>query len=223
MNITVADQLGEALVSVGAAKPLEASKPIEPVKPVNKGDTKNPDFQYLWDTCVIRPEYLATVKRVAAQIKANKSRYDGVSKITGVPSDVIAVIHHMECGGRFDRHLHCGDPLTARTVRVPKGRPVKGEPPFTWEESAIDALGYDGATRIKDWNIVATLTFLQKFNGTGYLNKGIYSPYLWSFSNHYTAGKFVRDGVYDASAVSKQCGAAVILKVLGYDEKKLVG
>jgi lysozyme family protein len=193
------------------------------VKADNHGNTKNPDFQYLWDTAVINPDKVKTVAAVCASINASQTRYEGVSKITGVPWQVIAVIHRMECSGRFDRHLHCGDPLTARTINVPKGRPVKGEPPFQWEESAIDALGYDGATGIKDWNIVATLAFLQKFNGTGYLNKGIYSPYLWSFSNHYTAGKFVKDGVYDASAVSQQCGAAVMLKVLGYEGKKLAG
>ena len=38
-----------------------------------------------------------------------------------------------------------------------------------------------------------------------------HTPYLWSFSNQYTSGKFVQDGVFDPNAISKQCGAAVIL------------
>ncbi len=46
----------------------------------------------------------------------------------------------------------------------------------------------------------------------GYRRKGIHSPYLWSFSNHYTKGKFTNDGVFDSNAVSKQCGAAVLLR-----------
>jgi lysozyme family protein len=41
----------------------------------------------------------------------------------------------------------------------------------------------------------------------------INTPYLWSFSNHYSKGKFVADNVWDGNAVSKQCGAAVMLKV----------
>jgi lysozyme family protein len=42
------------------------------------------------------------------------------------------------------------------------------------------------------------------------------TPYLWSFSSLYEKGKFVADGVFDPAAVSKQCGAAVMLKaVLG--------
>jgi len=42
----------------------------------------------------------------------------------------------------------------------------------------------------------------------------INTPYLWSFSNHYSKGKFVADNKWSWSAVSAQCGAAVMLKVL---------
>ena len=40
------------------------------------------------------------------------------------------------------------------------------------------------------------------------------SPYLWSFSNHYARGKYVADGHFSATAVSQQCGAALLLKRL---------
>jgi peptidoglycan hydrolase-like protein with peptidoglycan-binding domain len=40
------------------------------------------------------------------------------------------------------------------------------------------------------------------------------SPYLWSFSNHYTKGKYVGDGRWSETAVSQQCGAMVLLKRL---------
>jgi len=191
---------------------------------VISGDTRKPDFQKLWDTMVIKPEKMPEVQFMAAKIVKNKARYEAVSKVTGVPWIVIGCIHKQESNCDFGTHLHNGDPLTARTVQVPAGRPVNGKPPFTWEESAIDALGYDGATGIKDWSIVATLNFLHRYNGLGYLNKGIYSPYLWSYTNHYVSGKYVRDGVYDPKAVSGQCGVAPLLKVLGYGEKeKLVG
>ena len=48
----------------------------------------------------------------------------------------LGVIHAMESRFNFERHLHNGDPLSARTVRVPKGFPKAGNPPFTWEVSA---------------------------------------------------------------------------------------
>jgi lysozyme family protein len=53
---------------------------------------------------------------------------------------------------------------------------------------------------------------MEQFNGFGYRVKGINSPYLWSFSNHYSKGKFTRDGFFDPNAVSKQIGAAVLLR-----------
>ncbi len=46
----------------------------------------------------------------------------------------------------------------------------------------------------------------------GYRKKGIHTPYLWSYSNHYSKGKFTNDGVFDPDAISKQCGAAVLLR-----------
>jgi lysozyme family protein len=37
---------------------------------------------------------------------------------------------------------------------------------------------------------------------------------LWSFSNHYTKGKYVSDGKFDPEAVSQQVGSALVLKRL---------
>jgi hypothetical protein len=40
------------------------------------------------------------------------------------------------------------------------------------------------------------------------------SPYLWCFSNHYRTGKYIADGTWSDTAVSKQCGAAIVIKRL---------
>lgn len=188
-------------------------KDITPA-PVITGDTANPDFQTLWDTCAVRPERLGAVQYLVAMITKNKSRYTSISDATGVPWQVVSILHLMEASCNFNKHLHNGDPLTARTVQVPAGRPKTGNPPFTFEESAVDALNYDGATKIKDWSVVSTLKFIERYNGLGYRNKGIYSPYLWSFTNHYRSGKYVADGVWSKTAVSAQCGAAAVLKLI---------
>lgn len=213
--------LADVLIALGVAS-TEQPKPEQPKpkpEPVNSGDTKNPDFQFLWDTCKINADKQYSVDLICTKLKANKSRYETISKATGVPWDVVACIHKMESNCDFTTHLHNGDPLKARTVQVPAGRPKTGNPPFTFEESAIDALGYDGATGIKDWNIVATLKFLERYNGLGYRNKGIYSPYLWSYTNHYVKGKFTRDSYFDPEAVSQQVGCVPMLKMLGYCAK----
>ncbi|WP_158825819.1 hypothetical protein [Mucilaginibacter lacusdianchii] len=131
----------------------------------------------------------------------------------GIPWYFIACVHYLECSFSFKKHLHNGDPLTGYTVHVPAHRPKVGHaPPFTFEESAVDALKLMKYDQITNWSLPFILQKLEGYNGFGYNKKGVHTPYLWSFSNHYTKGKYVKDGVFDADAVSQQLGAAVILK-----------
>jgi len=174
-------------------------------------ETVKNDYNTLFDTLKIT-KFDQEINSYKARIEAGKSRYEIVSKATGIPWYVIGIIHALECSLSFKQHLHNGDPLTARTVQVPAGRPKVGNPPFDWEYSAIDALKYDGLDTWKDWSVEGTLYKFETFNGTGYRNKGINSPYLWSGSQHYTKGKYGSDGKYDPNLVSKQVGAAVLLK-----------
>jgi lysozyme family protein len=120
----------------------------------------------------------------------------------------------MEASFSFTGHLHNGDPLTAKTVQDPPGRPRQWNPPTDWLSSAIDALTGEGYANQGDWSLARSLFRFERYNGFGYHAKNIPSPYLWSFSNHYTKGKFVGDHRYDPEAVSKQCGAATMLRAL---------
>jgi lysozyme family protein len=172
------------------------------------------EYEDLFNTCVIKPARMAEVETTIGRLLAKRTVYQGVGGPLGIPWFIIAVIHNMEASLDFSSHLHNGDPLTARTVQVPAGRPKKGNPPFSWEESASDALTMRGLGSATDWSLAGTLYQMEGYNGWGYRLKHqhVKSPYLWSYSNHYTSGKFVKDGVWSDSAVSKQCGAAVILR-----------
>jgi lysozyme family protein len=173
------------------------------------------EYEDLFASCVISEAKRSAVVAVVTKIVTNRPRYEAVQTKTNVPWYIVAVIHSMEGSLNFKTHLHNGDPLTARTVHVPKGRP-KGTPPFKWEDSAVDALEFDNMTGVQKWTLATALFKLEGFNGFGYRTKHpeVLTPYLWSFSNHYQKGKFVADGKFDPAAVSKQCGAAVILKAL---------
>jgi hypothetical protein len=107
-------------------------------------------------------------------------------------------------------------------VHVPAGRPKDGNPPFTWEASASDALSMRGLNKVKDWSLAGILYQIEGYNGWGYrlYHPHVLSPYLWSFSNQYTSGKYVEDGRWSDTAVSKQCGAAVLLRRMA--EKNLI-
>lgn len=172
------------------------------------------EYQHLFDTCAIRQEKARPVETILSAIESNRNRYAAVGDPLGIPWYFVGVIHNMEASLNFKTHLHNGDPLTSRTTHVPAGRPLTGEPPFTWEESATDALKLQRLHGLDDWGLPATLFRLEKFNGMGYRirHPEVLTPYLWSFSNHYTRGKFVADGKFSATAASQQCGAAILLR-----------
>jgi len=174
--------------------------------------TLRQEYEDLFKTCLIRPERAAEVERTANQIASGKTRYETVSTQTGVPWHFIGIIHSLECSSSFKQHLHNGDPLTARTVHVPKDRPKSGQPPFQWEDSAVDSLTYEEFAGESDWSLATSLWRFEKYNGWGYRSKKINSGYLWSFSQHYTKGRYISDGVWSDTAVSNQCGAAVLLR-----------
>lgn len=181
---------------------------------VDLTDALKTDYQRLFDTCDLRPERMGEIEAILNRIQQGQARYQAVTAATSVPWHVIAVIHQMECGGRFDQHLHNGDPLTARTVHVPANRPATGNPPFTWEDSAADALKLRSMNRWTDWSLPGVLYELEGYNGFGYrlYHPKTLSPYLWAGSNHYVSGKYVQDGTWSPTAVSKQIGAAVLLR-----------
>jgi lysozyme family protein len=132
-----------------------------------------------------------------------------------MPWYLVGIIHGMEAGYKFHLHQHNGDPLTGRTVKVPKGRPPPpANPPFTWEQSARDALAFDGLAAETDFSIPHCLYYFEKFNGFGYRSRGVPTPYLWGFSTHYQTGKFIADHVFDPNVASDQVGAALLLKEL---------
>lgn len=174
------------------------------------------EYQTLWDTCEVDSSRQGIVEIMANSAFANRARYQAVASPLEIPWHFIAVVHSMESGQNFRKHLHNGDSLTARTVNVPSERPVVGDPPFTWEQSAADALVLKGLRSVSDWSRGAFLFQLERYNGFGYrlFHPETLSPYLWSFTNHYSSGKYVSDGKWDPSAISKQVGACAILKTL---------
>ena len=185
-------------------------------------DALRAKYEALFAGCTVRPERAAAVDGIIDTALANQARYAAVGTPMGIPWHFIAAIHNMESGQSFKGHLHNGDPLSARTVQVPAGRPKAGDPPFTWEQSAADALAMHGLGAATDWSVAGTLYQLEAYNGFGYrlYHPETKSPYLWSFSTVYTSGKYVADGTWSDTAKSGQCGAAVILRRMA--ERRLI-
>lgn len=167
-----------------------------------------------WAEATVPVHRQRSVDLVVDRILSNRQRYEAVDEKTGVPWYVIAGLHNMESSGSFQMHLHEGSSLKFRTRYVPKGRPITGNPPFTWEYSAIDALTFDKMGLVRWSELDATLYASERYNGIGYLkyHPTVPTPYLWSYTTVERPGKYVADGKWSSTARSSQVGIAAIWK-----------
>lgn len=193
----------------------EVEEILPPVATSLKYDALTDEYAAWFAAAKIRPEFRESTDWHLTMMRQSRGRYERLGKRLGVPWAFIAATHGLEASFNFRAHFHNGDfPLSRRTRQVPAGRPPNWLPPSDWESSAADALRLLGFTGQSDWSLPRTLYRLEAYNGFGYRRAGRASPYLWSFSSLYSRGKFVADGKFDPKARSKQCGAAVMLKLL---------
>lgn len=174
-------------------------------------------YAAMWARAKLLPARRSAAMAIARRAIENRARYElAAAACPGMPWWWVACAHSLESGMSWTRHLHNGDPLTARTRQVPAGRPATGSPPFTWEASARDALTMPPHSLhlVREWTIPRALYELERYNGFGYVRRRINSPYLWSFTTLAQPGKYVADGRFDPAAVSQQCGAVAIMKAL---------
>jgi lysozyme family protein len=106
-----------------------------------------------------------------------------------------------------------GDPLTARTIQFPTGRPIEGNPPFKWEESVADTIRERGYDQWNDWSTAGMLVQWERFSGMQYRNLDHFSPYVWACTDLYVRGK-AAPGVDPYAQARNWCGAVAILKGL---------
>jgi lysozyme family protein len=174
-------------------------------------DKRRAVYRSLWNAMRVtrQPEAVTAARKLIA----GKARYQVIEKSIGVPWYLVAILHMRESGAHFEGVLHNGEKIIGtgrKTKLVPAGRG-----PFnTWEDAAIDALKLKGYQKITDWCIERIAYCAESFNGWGYFWKGVPSAYLWSGSSVYKGGKYVADGVWDASAQDKQLGAMVVLRAM---------
>jgi lysozyme family protein len=183
----------------------------------------NNGYQQAFDTMQFDESKLKQSKLDAALILSRKHIYETIcNRVNGkMPWYFVGILHFRESTCNMMRHLHNGDSLKTRTVNVPAGRPI--EDPmngkaagYTYIESAVDALTMEEIAFDKEesWTLQLMLLRFEKWNGFGYRRLQHSNPYLWNGSNHYTGGKFDRDGHYDPSLNDQQTGAAVLLRLL---------
>lgn len=180
-------------------------------------DSRSKGYGKQWDSAEFEDVgKRAQADKIADQIIAHRATYEDIEKDSNVPWFWQGPVHQRESSLNFKTHLHCGDPLTARTYHEPKGRPAAGSPPFTFKESALDALTAPphSLRNVKRWSVERMLYEQERYNGFGYVKHATNSPYVWGWSTEQEPGKYVADGVWDPNAWDKQPGTAVIMKAL---------
>lgn len=179
--------------------------------PFEKYDSEH---QKLWDSMkIIRDS--AQLSVMSNRVYQHKATYQEIERETGVPWQMVAVIHIREGGlqdvGVFKKGLHNGQAWNRKTTIVPIG-----VGPFeSWKDAAVHALKMKKFHTVGNWTPAKMLSALEPYNGYGYRGQGIRSPYLWASTNHQQRGKYVRDHVFDPNVMDSQMGCAAMLRFLG--------
>lgn len=164
-----------------------------------------------WKEMRVLNELIYTIDNVAHRLCAEsaKNRYLAVQQKTKVPWFIIAVIHEREASQSWAANLAQGDPWDRTSIHVPRGQgPFK-----SWEDAAVNALSRSPpfAARWEDWSVGGALTLLEMYNGLGYFDHHIPSPYIWASTNIYHKGKYIADGHFDPEAIDHQLGCAALI------------
>lgn len=153
-------------------------------------------YEQLFRDCqIVEAGKQQEVDHASVALQATQARYAALAKRAGVPWYLVAVVHQREGSGNFSQSVRDGQ-------RLPAG--------LSWEDDAL-AVMQERCGGWNNWSLPGLLYRLEAYNGFGYRQYQVNSPYLWSFATCYTKGKFAADGRFDPDQVDKQPGTAVIL------------
>jgi lysozyme family protein len=160
---------------------------------------------------------LAPTMVQAKNIFANKDRLVACP-IGVVPWFVIGITLCREAGSPLDFNccIQNGQRIIGtgrKTTLVPAG-----EGPWdTFEDCVADGLQQDGLSEIPwddGWGPEHVAYFEENWNGWGYKERGLPSPYDWGGTSVQKPGKYVSDGVFDPNVMDTQIGAMALLSAL---------
>ncbi len=164
----------------------------------------------------LRGDQMSDLESFYANWRARRARYEEVARRAGLPAPLVAAIHWRESTGDFNTYLHQGDRLGRPAVHVPRDIPVFHD----WTEAAVHALDMKSTLReamritTQTTDLAALATYAEHYNGLGYHYRGRPSPYVFSGTDQYSRGKFVRDGVYSSRTRDRQLGVVAMIQYI---------
>jgi len=154
-------------------------------------------------------------KHAHEAILRNQDIYREVERMTGVPWQVVAVIHYRESSNNFRKQLLNGEPFNRKTTLVPEGL----GPWPSWRRSCVDAFKRQKmpleSSILGQW-----LDAIEAWNGYGYRRRDIMSPYLWAGTPFYTKGFFPFDGRFNKDKIDSRIGVVPLLQALNFENRR---
>ena len=176
------------------------------------------EYSVLYESCLVRPKSQSGGR---ADRPAGSRRTRGATtrwpRRSKMPWYVVAVIHSMEVGRRFHppspQRRPVEKPDDARSGRTPEDRQtavhVGGERDRRFSATRASPRGRTGASRGRSTSSRATTA-----GAIATTTRPCSRPTSGASRTTTREGKYVADGRFSPTAVSQQCGAAVLLKRL---------
>ena len=208
-----------------------SNQPVPPVVNTPPTQIPTPTNLIYRDTrpeCITKlsDEQTADLQSFLTHYKNNVDQYTKVGQLSNIPAMVVGAIHWREASGDFNSYLENGDPLGSVTYANGDSNNGHSLPVGTsntisfnnWDDSAVWSLNQNvegmkmSGLSFSETDINDMLTFCEYYNGTGYKNMGVPSPYCLAGTSCYKSGKYISDGNYDSNAVDTQLGILVMLR-----------
>lgn len=170
----------------------------------------------VFKTLIVDPVHEREARDVMAKIRSPMlwAEYLATATLLGgfIPPWFIGCLHYRENTSlSLNAFLGNGQLIIGsgrRSTIVPIGRG-----PFrTFHEGAVDALKEAGFEKFISWSPGECLARAERWNGLGYMHRGVPNPYLFAGTNAYSRGKYGSDGNYDPNLIDKELGFACLMK-----------
>lgn len=173
------------------------------------------DFENMWRNTTITNE-----KKVAFACKKvleDLAMGQEAERLTGLPWALVLAISWQESTCNDMSTIANGQRWDKVTTLVPKQEGPYG----SWAEAAkhsIDDHNRNNRHIIPDmlWTPSKCLFYAESWNGWAYYRRGLNSPYICTFTNFETPGRYVGDGQFDPKARGANAGVLAVLWYLHY-------
>ncbi|RYZ44681.1 MAG: hypothetical protein EOO72_05650, partial [Myxococcaceae bacterium] len=159
------------------------------------------------------PRYAADLKAIANLSPEKRRLIDEVARKADLPPALVAGIWYREASLKDGVYLHNGQELGKTTTIVPKGVFFRKD---QFVDAAVDALRKHSKDQkalglnYNSTDMGAIASYAEAYNGFGYRNKGVTTPYAFAGTDQYKGGMYVKDGDFKANVYDKRLGVMAV-------------